>query len=127
MRSRYTAYSLARVDYIKQTMKGTPLTSFNSLEAKEWAQSVTWVGLKVIQAYMESAVVGFVEFSASFLERKQLKIIHELSEFHKDGANWFYVDGLNKQVTTKSHKQSIARTSPCPCGSGKKFKNCHGV
>jgi SEC-C motif-containing protein len=125
MRSRYTAYSLAKVDYIKQTMKGSPLMSFNSLEAKEWAQRVTWVGLKVIQSYMESSVVGFVEFSARLIERKQLKIIHELSEFHKDGSCWFYVDGLNKQNTSQSQKQNISRTGPCPCGSGRKFKNCH--
>jgi len=24
-------------------------------------------------------------------------------------------------------QQKIGRNDPCPCGSGKKFKNCHGA
>lgn len=24
-------------------------------------------------------------------------------------------------------EQKIGRNDPCPCGSGKKYKNCHGV
>jgi SEC-C motif-containing protein len=125
MRSRYTAYCLADIGYIKQTMKGTPLNTFDVLEAKEWANSVTWLGLKVIQSYMETHVVGFVEFEATILERKQLKIIHELSEFHKQGTSWFYVDGLNKRETSTKNKSKVGRNGPCPCGSGRKFKNCH--
>lgn len=26
----------------------------------------------------------------------------------------------------QSRFENIKRKSPCPCGSGKKFKNCHG-
>ena len=25
-----------------------------------------------------------------------------------------------------NHKQKIGRNDPCPCGSGKKYKKCHG-
>ncbi|MFM9051758.1 MAG: SEC-C metal-binding domain-containing protein, partial [Bacteroidota bacterium] len=24
-------------------------------------------------------------------------------------------------------EQKVGRNDPCPCGSGKKFKSCHGV
>ncbi len=24
-------------------------------------------------------------------------------------------------------EKKVGRNEPCPCGSGKKFKNCHGV
>jgi len=24
-------------------------------------------------------------------------------------------------------EQKIGRNDPCPCGSGKKYKNCHGI
>lgn len=125
MRSRYTAYSLAKIEYITNTMKGKALSGFNSNEAKTWAERVTWIGLKILNTYMETPEKGFVEFTASFLERNQLQGIHELSEFHKEHETWFYVDGVNKQVPNKSNKQKIARNSSCPCGSGKKFKNCH--
>jgi SEC-C motif domain protein len=125
MRSRYSAYSLAKIDYITMTMRGPPLLNFNAQEAKEWSQSLTWIGLTIIQSYMESADHGFVEFSASYLERNRIKIIHELSEFQKENNTWFYVDGTHKQSPGKNYSQPVARNSLCPCGSGKKFKNCH--
>ena len=125
MRSRYTAYSLAKIDYIKSTMRGKPLIGFNESEAKKWASEVTWTGLKIIQSYVETPKKGFVEFLATFMEDKQLDTIHELSEFHQENNVWFYVDGQNKQAPLKNKKQKIMRNSPCPCGSGKKFKNCH--
>ena len=59
------------------------------------------------------------------MEGKQLKVIHELSEFHREDNLWFYADGVNKESSAKSNRQKITRNSPCPCGSGKKFKNCH--
>jgi hypothetical protein len=29
--------------------------------------------------------------------------------------------------TAERHVDKIRRNGPCPCGSGKKFKNCHGA
>jgi preprotein translocase subunit SecA len=31
-----------------------------------------------------------------------------------------------KQVPLKRFGDKIGRNDPCPCGSGKKYKNCHG-
>ena len=31
-----------------------------------------------------------------------------------------------KQVTVKRDKPKVGRNDLCPCGSGKKYKNCHG-
>ncbi len=28
-------------------------------------------------------------------------------------------------MSKKSKKKKIGRNEPCPCGSGKKYKNCH--
>ncbi|MBU4487432.1 MAG: preprotein translocase subunit SecA [Candidatus Delongbacteria bacterium] len=33
----------------------------------------------------------------------------------------------NKQKTIKNFQDKVKRNDPCPCGSGKKYKNCHGV
>jgi SEC-C motif-containing protein len=125
MRSRYSAYTQAKIDYIISTMKGSPLVNFNKSEAFKWASSVTWIDLQVIQTYLETAEKGFVEFSARFMETRQLKTIHELSEFHFENNAWFYVGGENKQLNKNKNQTKIARNSPCPCGSSKKFKNCH--
>ena len=32
----------------------------------------------------------------------------------------------NPQNTVAANWGKVGRNSPCPCGSGKKFKNCHG-
>jgi len=32
-----------------------------------------------------------------------------------------------KQRTVKNMNERVGRNDPCPCGSGKKFKNCHGA
>lgn len=76
MRSRYTAYTMGKIDYIKNTMRGKALIDFNELEALPWAKRVTWMGLEVIQTHMATPDQGFVEFSARFSEQNQVKTIH---------------------------------------------------
>ncbi|KTD67884.1 putative SEC-C motif domain protein [Legionella steelei] len=125
MRSRYTAYTMGKIDYIKNTMKGKALVGFNELEAAQWASSVTWINLEVINSSMSGPDKGFVEFAARFSEQNKVQMIHELSEFHKEHGQWFYVSGVHKQGLNKISKPKVARNAPCPCGSGKKFKNCH--
>jgi preprotein translocase subunit SecA len=31
-----------------------------------------------------------------------------------------------KQPVKKKAKEKVGRNAPCPCGSGKKYKVCHG-
>ena len=125
MRSRYTAYSMANIDYIKKTMKGKPLINFNDLEASHWAKQVHWMGLKIIETHMDSSdeQTGFVEFIATYLDGQTIKNIHEISQFQYTNNHWFYVDG--QYVSNSPRIQQISRNAPCPCGSKKKFKNCH--
>ena len=123
MRSRYTAYTLANTSYIKKTMRGKPALGFNEAEAEIWAKQVTWLNLEVIKAYTENESKSFVEFVASFIDNKKLQAIHEISEFAQEDGSWFYIDGVNPK---KTQKKTLARNAPCPCGSEKKFKNCHG-
>ena len=33
---------------------------------------------------------------------------------------------VNQYVTNQAEPLAASRSSPCPCGSGKKFKHCHG-
>jgi SEC-C motif-containing protein len=125
MRSRYTAYTMANCEYIKKTMQGKPLIGFQEAEAANWARSVQWLGLNVIEAHQDALNenTGFVEFKALYLENNKLKAIHEISEFHRINGRWFYVDG--KLINTPP--QGVPLNKPCPCGSQKKFKNCHWV
>jgi len=102
-------------------MRGSPLIAFNEQDAHHWAKNTAWLKLELAQSYMETPTKGFVEFYAYFMENKNVQSIHELSEFHKIDNEWFYVAGEHRE----SKKPKIARNSPCPCDSGKKFKNCH--
>ncbi len=117
MRSRYTAYSQANTDYIKQTMCGVPLKNFDQENAYLWASTVGWMELKVLHA-VEEGDEGSVEFIAYFTSHDQLQELHECSHFIRQNGRWFY-DGELKP-------KKIGRNDPCSCGSGKKYKKCCG-
>lgn len=123
MRSRYTAYTQANIDYIKKTMRGPALLGFNEIEATNWARKVQWLGLKVLNSYLDSkdSKKGFVEFIATFKDGNNIDRIHELSEFQYLEGCWYYTTG---ELPQNRQKPKISRNAPCPCGSQKKFKNC---
>lgn len=125
MRSRYTAYAMSDMAYIKKTMRGKPLEHFNEDEALHWAKSVCWLGLKVVKNQYDNVdkTRGYVEFIAKYLDGNVVNTIHEISEFKKSDQHWYYVDG--KQIHTPAIK--ISRNSLCPCGSSKKIKHCHAL
>ena len=127
MRSRYTAYTRANLSYIRESMCGKALDGYNEHDSETWAKEVTWIGLKVINTFLELAqeTIGFVEFTATFEEKGQRKIIHEKSKFHFIEGKWYYVDGQKPLQQAKSTQKLTPRNSPCPCGSKKKYKNCH--
>ena len=53
------------------------------------------------------------------IQRKKEKEMEQLQMVGGDGSN-----GASKQVV-KGDK--VGRNDPCPCGSGKKYKKCHGA
>jgi len=122
MRSRYTAYTLARVDYIVNTMQGEPLIGFNRHEAEQFAKTAHWQGLTVLQVQRGGVDddLGHVEFIARYELLGKREVIHELSEFHKIAGRWYYLSG-------KPGKIRVERNDPCLCQSGKKYKKCCGL
>lgn len=126
MRSRYSAYVQGNVDYIANTMSGKALEGFEKISSKQWADSVTWLRLDVIESFNESNEHGFVEFSAKFIQKNnKLSEIHELSEFIYVNNKWYYIDGKHMAPINKFANRIIPNNALCPCGSGKKFKSCH--
>lgn len=124
MRSRYTAYTLADIAYIKKTMRGKAAIGFDEVAARHWASSVFWLSLAVLQArpHATDTHIGYAEFIAKYLDKNTIRSIHEISEFHQIDGAWFYTDG--QQIAAPS--LPIGRNAVCPCKSQKKFKNCHG-
>jgi len=93
MRSRYTAYTKANIEYIEATMCGEAMSDYNANEARESAERVTWLGLEVKAVERIDADHGAVEFVAHFIDRGQLGYIHERSQFQRVDGCWFYTDG----------------------------------
>jgi len=120
MRSRYTAYTKGDIGYIEQTMQGRAAIGFSAADSLLWARRVIWLDLHILRVN-EDGNTGQVEFIARFIDDGRVHKMHEVSDFVYEGGQWFYVDG--KQ--TQHAPQKIARNTTCPCGSGKKFKQCH--
>lgn len=127
MRSRYTAYANANIDYIQRTMKGPALTRFHPENAKQWAEAVEWLQLKVVASAVDGPK-GTVEFLAYFKENNKKFVMHELSEFLQEEGQWYYVDGSNPKHKPHQHMPEVRlnRNDPCYCGSSKKYKKCCG-
>ncbi len=112
MRSRYSAYALGQLDYIKKTVAGKAAMGFDPENSSQVLSSHKWLGLDVVKSDQD-----FVEFRALYEYQGKCAILHELSEFKQIDGRWFYVAGVMKKS---------GRNDLCPCHSGKKFKKCHG-
>lgn len=97
MRSRYTAFTLANVDYLMKSHhpKTRPIKEKKNM--KRWAQSVQWVNLTILnkQKGNETDTEGTVTFKAVFVENGKPDQIYETSNFKKLNNKWVYVDGTH--------------------------------
>lgn len=93
MRSRYTAYTQANIEYIVATMRGAALVGFNSDEAAQWAKEAKWLRLQVLNAPAVAAGEdkGIVEFKAHYLLQGRKQLLHEISAFERVDGRWYYV------------------------------------
>ena len=144
MRSRYTAFTMAQIDYLKTTLAPESRKDFDAQSTRDWAKNSDWKGLKILSTSKgtETDNSGVVEFIASFEHDQEVIEHHEFSQFRKDNSGqWFFVDGDSHQhkagedphhhhrkpQTFIRDEEKIGRNDPCHCGSGKKFKKCHGA
>ncbi|NDD29854.1 MAG: YchJ family protein [Proteobacteria bacterium] len=129
MRSRYTAYVNADIDYIMGTHDPTTVHTQERSYAEKWAKEAAWDGLEIVSTEKGGLTdtEGVVEFKARYRINNQPAVHHERSSFRKDGDTWYYVDGdLVKTQTVRREHPKVGRNDPCPCGSGAKYKKCCG-
>ena len=97
MRSRYTAFTQANVDYLMRShsAKTRPIKERKSIE--KWAKSVVWMGLTIVSTQYGEAndEAGYVEFKALYLENGKPEQIHEKSFFQRENGKWVYVSGVH--------------------------------
>ena len=143
MRSRYTAYTQANVDYIKSTLAPESQLDFDAASTQKWAKQSKWLGLKIHSASGgPNDKKGTVEFTATYKEKNQTLEHHEVSQFRKNEAgHWLFLSGdahthkegeghhhhHEKPETVIRETPKIGRNDVCPCGSQKKYKKCCGA
>ncbi|GHG70736.1 preprotein translocase SecA [Alishewanella longhuensis] len=118
MRSRFSAFCLADTAYLVATLHPSQRTTGIADEITTFAQDVHFCHL-AIKSAAQTSEQGQVSFAAYFLHEHKLDVIEEVSDFVYDGR-WYYKSGQLQ----KSEPKKIGRNDSCPCGSGKKFKQC---
>jgi SEC-C motif-containing protein len=128
MRSRYSAYVEHAVDYIIDTCVRKDDAGIDLKQTRDWSEKSRWLGLKIIAVEKGGPedAEGTVEFEAVY-ERDGLRDIHhERAWFKKQEGRWLYDEGDVIPETVVRSGPKVGRNDPCPCGSGKKYKHCHG-
>ena len=88
MRSRYSAFVLARADYLLATWHAR--TRPATLSFEPYAR---WLGLEVRAHVSTGPAAAEVEFVARMRLAGKAVRLHERSRFVLEGGRWFYVDG----------------------------------
>ncbi|MGZ3705537.1 MAG: YchJ family protein [Bdellovibrionota bacterium] len=138
MRSRYSAYVKVVPTYLRETLAPEARHDFKESDVREWAAQSEWLGLEIIKAEGNS-----VEFMAKYKAQGKVLEHHEVSTFRKESGRWYFVDGESHvHEEGKGHEHhapkepqkplvraepKLGRNDPCSCGSGTKFKKCHGA
>lgn len=127
MRSRYSAFCTYNIDYLIATHHPSKHETDDREQLKKTLASCQWLQLKIISCNrgLANDNDGQVKFIAVYQENDQLFQLAENSQFIKEHNQWFYYDGVATSSQQKQ-TQNPGRNEPCWCGSGKKYKKCHG-
>ena len=128
MRSRYSAFAKAKIDYLHETYHPHERESHDKDATKDWAENSEWLGLEIkdIKRGGPDDDEGMVEFIAKYKVKNKQMRHHEISDFKKLDGKWYFVDGRMMGETYVRETQKVGRNDPCVCGSGKKYKKCCG-
>ncbi|MBE1298915.1 MAG: hypothetical protein GJ680_03255 [Alteromonadaceae bacterium] len=120
MRSRFSAYCLENYEYVLNTYAPLNRKGLSVVELANSAKDTFWLGLQVLQSHNRDSD-GIVEFIATYASGKSIYSMHERSSFATIHGTWYYTTG---EMLEQTGKVKISRNDPCPCQSGKKFKQC---
>lgn len=123
MRSRYAAFAQANGAYLEATRTGERRFG-EAAQVSAWAKRVAWLGLTVKETRQggSSDAEGWVRFVARSLDDGTLVELEEDSHFVRVDGAWRYDEAAS---APNERRTKLGRNEPCPCGSGKKFKQCH--
>ena len=128
MRSRYTAYVRGAIDHVIATHAAETRDQIDRAAAERWSRDTRWLGLEIVatEAGGPGDELGSVEFIARGATGGTPFAQHERSRFRRTDGRWYYVDGAMVSRPVR-RAATPGRNEPCPCGSGMKYKRCHGA
>lgn len=71
----------------------------------------------LLSSYLDNAEASHVDISGEKDESIARTMLHNDSKV---------IHQIKAENSTKTHTPEVGRNDPCPCGSGKKYKLCHG-
>ena len=73
MRSRYTAYTRAEIEYLLNTLHPSKKDAYDSESLRKWSEESDWHGLEIIETEKggEEDDTGTVEFIARYTEKEK--------------------------------------------------------
>lgn len=126
MRSRYSAYAKGEIAWIMQSCVRDE--NIDEEATRRWSEGAEWKGLRIVRTEKGGPAdgEGVVEFVASYVMDGLKDEHHETAHFIREDGRWVYDSGTVKTATVVRESPKVGRNDPCPCGSGKKYKQCCG-
>jgi len=128
MRARYAAFVTGAIDFIVASTHTRSRKEIDISFIREWSETSTWNGLEIIDTRVVNENKAYVSFEAKFTQKGEDQNHREKSLFERENGQWRFVSGEElKNPTVRYEAPRPGRNDPCPCGSGKKYKKCHGA
>jgi len=123
MRSRFTAHVARDFPHLHRTHLES---SREPYVADPQAGGTDWTRLEIhTHDVGPQPDKAYVDFTAYYREGDAEKALHEKAEFQRIEGTWFYIRPVREgPAPIKSSQAKVGRNDPCPCGSGKKYKQC---
>ena len=128
---------LARMDYLRQGIylrgyaQKQPKQEYKKEAFELFSEMLEHVKREVVQLLARVRIRSEEEVAAmEALERQQAEARLRMSQFQHQDNGGYGADEEAAQVQQQAQlmreEAKVGRNDPCPCGSGKKFKHCHG-
>ena len=124
---------LARMDYLRQGIylrgyaQKQPKQEYKKEAFELFSEMLEHVKREVVQLLARVRIRSEEEVAAmEALERQQAEARMRMSQFQHQDNGGYSADEEAAQVQAAVASPQVGRNDPCPCGSGKKFKHCHG-
>ncbi len=124
---------LARMDYLRQGIylrgyaQKQPKQEYKKEAFELFSDMLENVKREVIHLLSRVRVRSEEEVQAmEALERQQAEARLQMSQFQHQNNGGYSADEEAADVINEANEPKVGRNDPCPCGSGKKYKHCHG-